>query len=439
MLTRRYTGWSPAETSRRVVPDIVEAHAGDAAFLWLSRRKAAHSIRYRLIDLARADERVEAHLEGSAVAGRDAWSVLAEGLEESSPGAVFAACVVALRHDDQERLHDALAYIGSSAECMEAAVSAFGWVQCGGTEGPPRPPLWGLEWARKLLAAQRTVQRSLAVGLLTACRLRPNAQLLDLMLSDDADEDTMVASARMLGVLGLRDEAPTLEKLLDHRAAAVRSSAAWSMLRMQLRHPKLSNAVRDALRAREPPVATLDFAARSSPPQQLSEWCAELVARDQLRAAIKVIAAGGWTAHVDRLIELMAVPSAARLAGWAFTQIQGCDILRFGLDAPTSDDEAVTSEQDPTGADVAEEHLPLPDPARVAAWWHARRNDYARGARYLAGQPIQEATLREILVSGVQPQRRSAALELAAARPDTVLYNVSAPGFAQARTLLGWQ
>src|SRR2546430_15909749 len=51
------------------ITEIVEQHAEEAAILWAQRDKAVLAPNYSLKDLARLDERVEAHLDGLRVAG----------------------------------------------------------------------------------------------------------------------------------------------------------------------------------------------------------------------------------------------------------------------------------------------------------------------------------------------------------------------------------
>src|SRR5436853_1006342 len=79
-----------------VTPSIVEQFAEDAAFLWLLRDRSAAQPHMTLRDLARLDERVEAHLDGLRVAGKAGWEMCNKILELSDAGEVFALTVVAL-------------------------------------------------------------------------------------------------------------------------------------------------------------------------------------------------------------------------------------------------------------------------------------------------------------------------------------------------------
>ena len=50
-----------------VIPDIVSQHVEEAAFLWLLRSNAIRQPHYALKDIAKLDDRVEAHLDGLRV------------------------------------------------------------------------------------------------------------------------------------------------------------------------------------------------------------------------------------------------------------------------------------------------------------------------------------------------------------------------------------
>jgi hypothetical protein len=61
-----------------IIKHIVEQHAEEAAFLWLLRDAAVGAPHYDLKDLARLDERVEAHLDGLRIAGVEGWEICRE-------------------------------------------------------------------------------------------------------------------------------------------------------------------------------------------------------------------------------------------------------------------------------------------------------------------------------------------------------------------------
>jgi uncharacterized protein (TIGR02270 family) len=96
---------------------------------------------------------------------------------------------------------------------------------------------------------------------------------------------------------------------------------------------------------------------------------------------------------------------------------------------PTENPEDENVEMDP------DENLPWPDQDLIKKWWSARQGNFAKGSRYLLGQPISTESLRLALKNGYQRQRAAAALELTILKPGRPLFEVRAPGFRQQQLL----
>src|SRR5262249_50028292 len=120
-------GFRPWEISALVNEAVVARHADDAPFLWWLRDRAVLAPHYSLKDLARLDERVEAHVDGLRVAGEYGWRMAAKTLEREGPGAVFALGVLALESADSRRLHTVLEVAEKSPELARGLISAAGW------------------------------------------------------------------------------------------------------------------------------------------------------------------------------------------------------------------------------------------------------------------------------------------------------------------------
>src|SRR5215472_17060767 len=103
-MRERPMGFRPWEISTMVSSEVVGQHAEDAAFLWFSRDRAVRAPHYRLKDLARLDERVEANIDGLRVAGATGWELAAKALQQEGPGEVFAAAVLAFESNNAERI-----------------------------------------------------------------------------------------------------------------------------------------------------------------------------------------------------------------------------------------------------------------------------------------------------------------------------------------------
>src|SRR5215472_11875923 len=80
---------------------IVDVHAEEAEVSWLRRDNAVLSANFRLVDLVRLDERVEASIDGLRVAGGDGWKSLQHELQSGGgSGDFFAAGVLAIESND---------------------------------------------------------------------------------------------------------------------------------------------------------------------------------------------------------------------------------------------------------------------------------------------------------------------------------------------------
>src|SRR6266498_704836 len=112
----------------RVIELIVTQHAEEAAFLWLLRSRAVHAPHYFLADLAKLDDRIEAHIEGLRIAGDAGWDVCKAVFGLEDPGEVFAAAVVAFESKDEKRIDEVLKVGNSSLELARGIVSALGWL-----------------------------------------------------------------------------------------------------------------------------------------------------------------------------------------------------------------------------------------------------------------------------------------------------------------------
>src|SRR5947209_8673977 len=109
----------------RVIPEIVSQHAEEAAFLWGQRAAAVRAPHYTLTDLARLEERLEAHLDGLRVNGEAGWELakVADG-----PGGVFAAAVLAVEGSQEERVSFVLEKGAATPAAARGLVSALGWL-----------------------------------------------------------------------------------------------------------------------------------------------------------------------------------------------------------------------------------------------------------------------------------------------------------------------
>jgi uncharacterized protein (TIGR02270 family) len=440
--TRRYQSFTPQAITALRNSVVIKRHADQAAFPSTTRARAVRSSKYRLRDLARLDERVEANLQGLVVAREDGWRALEEQLEIGDDGEVFAAACGALLLGKRDLLEPLMEAARSDATRARAIVSAFGWAPWTGSAEPLRA------WLR----SSDVFERLIALDAFRAQRKDPGEPLRRLL--DDAEPIVRVKAARLVGELGLVAHSTGLSRSLSDRVEAVRVAAAWSLCLLGVtRRDALAVLMVTLYEEGWPGGTAADMLARCMSRADAVQLVRGLRTHRRRSLYFVAVAAAGWPELVEDLIASMEDERQAPIAGAAFSQITGADLACLDLErteAPHPDEkpkEGEAYEESPTGTltqafppaplDLTG-HLPLPDAKLVSAWWRERRSSWDMQARYLAGRPISNAGLRESLREGTQPQRRAAALETARKTSGTVVYATSQPGWAQARDLLGW-
>ena len=128
----------------RFIPDLVEEHLDELAFLWGQRRAAIGNPDYTVRSFRQLEERIEGHARGVLAAGKNARPLLEAGLASKDPLAVFASAYLLLRCGGEadaaqiaaalgdakdgarECLLDALAHapLGSAAQALAEIVAS---------------------------------------------------------------------------------------------------------------------------------------------------------------------------------------------------------------------------------------------------------------------------------------------------------------------------
>jgi len=419
---------SPSIIDAPPIPSIVWQHLEEATHLHLVRAVLLKSPHVRLQELARCDERIDAHLDGLAVAGSYGTALSLQALESQRPGAIFVTAVGAIEQRDLQRLGQALAIAEGSALGRNALLSAFGWVCSSKLQGLTKALLQGrAPWHREMglmVCAMHGVDPGLPLTLaahdpdpgLRACALRAAGRcarrdLLEACLLAMADDDPRCAF-----------EAARAALLLGDRGEAV---AALAQVVAHSENPHSLRALRCVLK-----VAPTDRA------RAILAALAQDTSRD--RAVIQAVAVAGDPHYVPWLITRIGNEKLSRLAGEAFTFITGVDLAASDLlqrprEAPEAspgddiDDNQVAMDED--------DNLPWPDADRISAWWVAHGRRFSPGNRYFMGQVPTPAACLAVLKGGFQRQRIAAAEYLTLLAPGTPLFDTRAPASRQERML----
>lgn len=412
--------------SNRIIPNVVEQHAEEAAFLWLLRDAAVSQPHYKLKDLAHLDDRVEAHIDGLRIAGDEGWQICREALASEEPGEVFTAAVLAFEGDDGRRVDDVISVVQDAPENWRALVSAIGWLS---DEDYQR-------WVPGMLSANAPSYRRLAIAG-SVIHHQDLACALTAAL-DDPEPHFQARALRAVGELKRRDLLPMLHQRFKADDTACQFWAAWSAVLLG------NHAALDALKT----FATSEPSFRGEAMQVMlrimdvpsaTKWLRDFTESPEvLRHAVLGAGIIGDPLYVPWLIKLMALPEVSRAAGEAFTMITGVDLAYDDLEGEWPEGFEAGPAENPEDEDVAmdpDEDLTWPEPSLVQAWWEKNKNGFQSGKRYLVGQPISVEHCQQVLKTGFQRQRRAAALELALLQPDVPIFNTSAPGLRQQRLL----
>ncbi len=411
---------------RAAVPFVISVHAEEVAFHWLLRDLAVGEPHYSLADLAKLDDRLDAHLDGLRIAGDAGWATVKEQLAWEEAGEVFTGAVLAFESGDPLRVEEVLAVGDPSVELARGVISALGWLRY--ERAYPH--------IKSFLDSENPIRRRIAVGAMAVHRQDPGPVLGKLVR--EAEPVVRARALKAVGELGRYDLLSDCRANLEHEAEECRFWAVWSMARLGDASvlPVLWEITTMSKRYAERACA---MALRRLPLPAAQGWIQDLARRpEHQRLAVRGAGIVGDPAAVPWLLQWMAVPELARVAGEAFTMITGVDIAYEDLEGEWPDGFEAGPTEDAEDENVAldaDEDLPWPDPQLIARWWSQNRSRFTPGTRYLMGQPVSPSALAGVLRTGMQRQRAAAALELALLQPAQPLFEVRARGDVQMRLL----
>jgi uncharacterized protein (TIGR02270 family) len=410
-----------------VIPHIIDQHAEEAAFLWLLRDRAVSAPHYSLKDLAKLDDRVEAHIDGLRIAGDYGWEVVKNNLAAKESGEVFVAGVLALEEDQIEMLNLVYKTVEESPETVRGLISAFGWVEPQHLRGK----------VNGLLVSQNPFWREVGLAACAVHRV-DSGKFLEQCLSDD-NLQLRARAARAAGELGRVDLKPVLLDQVDHQDPDLGFWSAWSAVLMGDRGKALNSLHAGIIDGAGFSLPALQVVLRVLDPNQIKELLTvPATHNDRIREAVMGAGITGDPAYIPWLIKQMEVPKLAKVAGESFSFITGVDIAYNDLEGELPKDFATGPTEDPENENVAmdpDEDLPVPDPALVERWWQQHQPRFQNHVRYLLGHPINQVHCQEVLKTGKQRQRQAAALELSLQRPTAPLFETRANGKKQLKWL----
>ncbi len=409
------------------IPVVNEQLTHGVGIIAARRAIAVRAPHYSLPDLARLDNRLEAHIDGLRVAGEDGWQLARKEMDWKEAGEVFAAAILAFESNDPTKIAEVLTVGAATPELARGVISALGWMEY--EQAAPH--------IRQLCTAASRAHRRIGIAVAAIHRQDPGPPLRDALGS--GDPLLRARAARAVGELGRIDLVPLLEENFKSDRPACRFWSAWSSA---------------LLTGYSKPVAILQSIAEA--PGPFRERAQEIALRrlglvdgmlwnDQLAPLpggqrLAIIGAGilGFPSHIPRLIEWMTDPPLARIAGEAFTMITGIDLAYHDLDTKAPEDFEVGPTEDPNDDNVEldpDEHLPWPDARLIAQWWSSNEHKFPPNISHQSGIPKSVESAQRVSRTGRQRQRAAAALDLAVSSPGKPLFEVRAPGFRQVQLL----
>lgn len=414
-------------SARKPVANVVAQHVEDSAVLRSTRSVLVSGPHIKLLQLARLDERLAAHLDGVAVAGDFGIQLALAALELPSVGTVFVSTVQAINEKDSKALDRLFALAEAVPESQPGLISAFGWISAQVLRGT----------GAALLNHPQPFRKRVAIAACAMHRVDPGTVLESSMVAPDAP--LRAQALRCAGELGHRNLLPNCIDHLKDKYPVCAFWAAWAAVLLGDRGSAVSALRQIALLPGPYRARALRLVLKVLPNADARALLTTLSQNVMnQRALIRSAGFAGDSYYVPWLIKQMGEIKTTRLAGEAFSFITGLDLAYLDLDQKPPENFQSGPNDDPKDDNVAmddDDGLPWPDPAKIQAWWSANAQRFQPGTRYFMGEPVSRGQCIKVLKEGFQRQRMAAAEYLCLLNPGTALFNTSAPAWRQKRLL----
>ncbi|WP_248323971.1 MULTISPECIES: TIGR02270 family protein [unclassified Caballeronia] len=406
---------------------ILTQHLEDAACLRTTRSYLVRAPHVKLKHLARLDERIAAHLDGIAVAGRVGAQMSMQALDRTGKGELFTAAVGCIEAHSEPGLMQLIALGQAVPAARRGLHSAFGWVSANRLQDTAAMLLGHTDPAAQLAGLAACAQH----------RVDPK-RFLDTAI-DSPDPAVRARALQCAGEIGRVDLLASCLAHIEDEDAACRFHAAQAALLLGDRTASLNALAELALSDTDIDADAAALTASALPPAEARGLLEVIAARPKSRRLlIRTIAHAGDPRYIPWLISQMSDDTTARIAGESFSFITGADLAWLDLDRKPPEHPPAGPTDDPDDDDVAmdeDDGAPWPDAEKIARWWHENGTRFRSGERYLCGAPPSKQHCIGILKDGYQRQRMAAARHLCLLDPGAALFNCAAPSWRQQRHL----
>ena len=403
-----------------IIPPLVSRHAADAAFYWLQLDQSVGSFQLTPTRLRLFNSRLDAHLEGLAIAGAEGVRPAFAALERwKKPGEAFVCTWLVSQHPDEAALGRLASHLKEQPDTLlRGAISALAWLP----DNAARPLI--SQWSQPQASAVLQVAALRATALRAPDTIGALALPLPEYLASPVPY-VRAAACRVLCKQPPESAAPMLRGALKDDDMAVRAEAAIALSTMPdaddagavLWHCVAAQA---AIHAQATGWYRMQAMRRLNRWTRYLAWLAPLGHPDlpalfehlPPRVGLTFALYHGDSAHLSRVLAALADPETTRYAGWVWQSLTGIDLETTGLTLPEPD--KVPTRGPITDAQMdADNGLPLPDAAAIVR----HPVDTVAGKRCLLGRELTAAEAIRLLPEAPQAIRSVAALSLRTTLP----------------------
>ncbi|MDQ1918739.1 hypothetical protein [Massilia pseudoviolaceinigra] len=407
----------------KTIHPLVRRHAEDAAFYWAQHDASAASPFMTLAGLARFDSLLDAHLEGLEIAGPHGFSPSLAALQRwKKPSEAFVVAYTALTANDDSHLIALIAELRARPhDLLRGVISAIAWLD------PRHSSTLLRRWTQTGSDAIRRVAALRAIAMSDIAALECFDERISNFL-ESSDEHVRSAACRVAAAMRGTDLMKTeMSALLKDPSITVRAEAAIAFCSYHWPSDELYsetyNEGPDTLLACiNDQLIILSKATgwyRQQALRRLDRWVRHLaevvvVGNKEIptllikmppRMSLIFCACHGDPKYLPFVVDQMASPETARLAGWTWQTMTGVDLIAAGLSL--SEPELMsTGITHPNAGGETDVGLPQPDVDAIRRYPSLNLRD---GKRYLLGQPLTPLQALNVFETSMQLQRGIAA------------------------------
>ncbi len=339
--------------SGRVIPEILRLHFEELDFLWEQRGTLIDSPASNLHDLARLEERVEAHLDALRIDGEHTVGLALPALTSEESGEAAAATLACMASGDERAARAVIAALSGGEEGTRDGIrGALRHCEIGRIEAE----------LREVASVGDAGVRAVVVDVLAFHRLPAPPGLLELLGSErDEVRRRSIEAAGRFGGPWSRD---FLESALASGDARLAAAALEASTRVGL--PLVSEICRRAVKTARHPEA-LRYLGVLGDPRDLALLVDSLAESARATHAARGLGAMGRVEAVEPLLAALETPNFAEASYAAIRRITGAVDHR------------------PAAA-----YASPPDPRTARERWESTRSRFVPGRRWQEGVDVTD-------------------------------------------------